>query len=114
MRDLLLRVANIVDRLGQHFVAFIKEDGRLWELEGSRVSIHLFTISCLPFSAQSCNSTVLKEPKKGPIDRGALAPEEDVLSPRAIELGIGRVIKMEKESGGSDLRFSCIALAKSE
>jgi hypothetical protein len=26
------------DRLGQHFVAFVKENGRLWELEGSRVS----------------------------------------------------------------------------
>lgn len=25
------------DRLGQHFVAFVKEGGRLWELEGSRV-----------------------------------------------------------------------------
>jgi Ubiquitin carboxyl-terminal hydrolase, family 1 len=49
MHDLLLRVANIVDRLGQHFVAFIKEDGRLWELEGSRVSIpvHHFLLSVL-------------------------------------------------------------------
>ncbi len=33
------------NRLGQHFVAFVKEGGRLWELEGSR---------------------------KGPLDRGAL------------------------------------------
>lgn len=52
--------------------------------------------------------------KKGPLDRGALAEDEDVLSPRAIELGIGRVIRMENDSGGSDLRFSCIALAHAE
>ncbi len=70
---------------GQHFVAFVKEGGRLWELEGSR---------------------------RGPLDRGSLGEDEDVLSPRAIKLGIGRVIELEKASGGGDLRFSCIALAK--
>jgi ubiquitin carboxyl-terminal hydrolase L3 len=70
---------------GQHFVGFIKEGGRLWELEGGR---------------------------KGPIDRGVLGDDEDVLSPRAIKLGIGRVIEMESASGGGDLRFSCIALAR--
>jgi ubiquitin carboxyl-terminal hydrolase L3 len=71
---------------GQHFVAFIKgDDGRLWELEGSR---------------------------KGPIDRGFLGDDEDVLSEKALSLGIGRVIELEKASGGSDLRFSCIALAE--
>ncbi|KAH7355429.1 hypothetical protein BKA65DRAFT_498386 [Rhexocercosporidium sp. MPI-PUGE-AT-0058] len=75
------------DRLGQHFVAFVKgEDGNLWELEGSR---------------------------KGPINRGFLG-EEGLLSQKGVELGIGRVIKMEKESGGGDLRFSCIALAGGE
>ena len=72
------------DRLGQHFVAFVKEGGRLWELEGSR---------------------------RGPLDRGALGEEEDVLSQRALDLGLGRVIRMEEEAGGGDLRFSCIALA---
>lgn len=71
--------------MGQHFVAFVKEGGRLWELEGGRM---------------------------GPLDRGELGEEEDVLSPRALELGLGRVIEMERESGGSDLRFSCIALAE--
>lgn len=70
---------------GQHFVAFVKEGGRLWELEGGR---------------------------RGPLDRGLLEDHEDVLSPRAIELGIGRVIELEMASGGGDLRFSCIALAK--
>ncbi|KAE9371901.1 ubiquitin carboxyl-terminal hydrolase [Stipitochalara longipes BDJ] len=70
---------------GQHFVAFVKEDGKLWELEGDR---------------------------RGPLERGSLREDEDVLSPRAIELGIGRIIELEKASGGGDLRFSCIALAK--
>jgi ubiquitin carboxyl-terminal hydrolase L3 len=32
-------------RLGQHFISFIKEDGRLWELEGSRVSSYPFPIT---------------------------------------------------------------------
>ena len=50
-------------------------------------------------------------PQKGPLDRGLLAEDEDVLSPAAIERGIGRVIKMEVESGGGDLRFSATALA---
>lgn len=73
------------DRLGQHFVAFVKaDDGHLWELEGSR---------------------------KGPLDRGPLSEEDDVLSPRALELGLKRVIKLEQDAGGKDLRFSCIALA---
>jgi ubiquitin carboxyl-terminal hydrolase L3 len=35
-----------------------------------------------------------------------------VLSPKGIELGLGRVIELEKASGGKDLRFSCIVLAK--
>lgn len=75
------------DRLGQHFVAFVKgEDGCLWELEGSRL---------------------------GPINRGHLG-EEGVLSEKGVELGIGRVIDLERRSGGGDLRFSCIALARGE
>ncbi|KAI1373660.1 putative ubiquitin carboxyl-terminal hydrolase [Hypoxylon crocopeplum] len=73
------------DHLGQHFVAFVKADGRLWELEGSR---------------------------KGPLDRGALGDDEDVLSPKALDLGFGRVIKLEQDAGGKDLRFSCIALSR--
>ncbi|KAH7411497.1 hypothetical protein BKA64DRAFT_720217 [Cadophora sp. MPI-SDFR-AT-0126] len=80
--------AETGERLGQHFVAFVKGegDGHLWELEGSR---------------------------KGPIDRGYLG-EEGLLSERGVELGIGRVIEMERRSGGGDLRFSCIALAGGE
>ncbi|KAG0652823.1 Ubiquitin carboxyl-terminal hydrolase isozyme L3 [Hyphodiscus hymeniophilus] len=67
-----------------HFVAFVKEGGRLWELEGNR---------------------------KGPVDRGELGEREDVLSERALEMGLGRIIDMEKQSGGGELRFSCIALS---
>ena len=40
-----------------------------------------------------------------------LADDEDVLSERGLALGLGRVIEMEKASGGGDLRFSAIALA---
>lgn len=71
--------------MGQHFVAFVKADGKLWELEGSR---------------------------KGPIDRGALRDDEDVLSPRALDLGLRRVIQLEQEAGGNDLQLSCIALSR--
>ncbi|KAF2203480.1 cysteine proteinase [Delitschia confertaspora ATCC 74209] len=72
------------EHVGQHFVAFVKgDDGHLWELEGSR---------------------------KGPVDRGFLGEGEDMLSRKAVERGIGRLIEMEKDRGG-DLRFSAIALA---
>lgn len=84
MGDTAAPSAEDGDRLGQHFVAFVKgDDGRLWELEGSR---------------------------KGPLLRGVLGESEDVLSERGLEMGLGRVIEMEKQSGGGDLRFSCIAL----
>jgi ubiquitin carboxyl-terminal hydrolase L3 len=69
---------------GQHFVAYVKSNGHLWELEGSR---------------------------GGPLDRGELGEDEDVLSPRALDLGLKRIIKLELDSGGQDPRFSCIALA---
>jgi ubiquitin carboxyl-terminal hydrolase L3 len=71
---------------GQHFVAFVKgKDGHLWELEGSR---------------------------KGPLDRGLLGEDEDVLSEGALEKGLGRLMRIEMENGG-DLRFSAIALGPS-
>ncbi|KAJ4295974.1 hypothetical protein N0V88_004676 [Collariella sp. IMI 366227] len=72
------------EHTGQHFVAYIKANGHLWELEGSR---------------------------QGPLDRGRLEEDEDVLSPKALELGLKRIIQLELDSGGQDLRFSCIALA---
>lgn len=74
------------DKLGQHFVTFVKgRDGHLWELEGSR---------------------------KGPLDRGELGSDEDMLSETAVEKGLGRLMREEQEKGG-DLRFSVIALAES-
>jgi ubiquitin carboxyl-terminal hydrolase L3 len=73
------------DRLGNHFIAFVKgADGHLWELEGSR---------------------------KGPLDRGVLGEGEDVLSEKALEMGILRYVRLEEEAGGKELRFSCLALA---
>jgi len=67
-----------------HFVALVKgRDGNLWELEGSR---------------------------KGPLNRGPLAEDEDAFSERALELGIRRLIDIQRKAGG-DLPFSCIALA---
>lgn len=73
------------EREGGHFVSFVKSGGKLWELEGSRM---------------------------GPLERGSLADDEDVLSPRALDMGIKRIIKLNAEGGGEDLRFSCIALAR--
>ncbi|KAL8894458.1 MAG: hypothetical protein Q9192_004302 [Flavoplaca navasiana] len=69
-----------------HFVALVKGlDGNLWELEGSR---------------------------KGPLNRGSLGENEDALSERALELGIRRLVDIQRRAGG-DLPFSCIALAPS-
>lgn len=76
---------DAAERLGNHFIAFVKgKDGHLWELEGGR---------------------------KGPLDRGLLGGNEDVLSEKALELGIKRYMKLEEEAGGKELRFSCLALA---
>jgi ubiquitin carboxyl-terminal hydrolase L3 len=72
------------EREGGHFVSFVKSGGKLWELEGSRM---------------------------GPLERGDLSDDEDVLSPRALDMGIKRIIKLNAE-GEKDLLFSCIALAR--
>ena len=75
------------DGLGQHFVAFVKaNDGHLWELEGGR---------------------------KGPLDRGVLGEYEDALSPKALSLGIKRVMDLQLAESG-DVRFSVIALAPTQ
>ncbi|KAH7070751.1 ubiquitin carboxyl-terminal hydrolase-like protein isozyme L3 [Paraphoma chrysanthemicola] len=73
------------EREGGHFVSFVKSGGKLWELEGDRM---------------------------GPLDRGRLAEDEDVLSPRALDMGIKRIIKMNADAEGEGLLFSCIALAR--
>lgn len=70
-----------------HYVCFIKsEDNRLWEMDGRR---------------------------KGPLERGVLGADEDVLSEKALNLGVRSFLKREQEAGGGDLRFSLIALAPS-
>ena len=73
-----------IERDGGHFVSFVKSGGKLWELEGSR---------------------------KGPLERGSLADDEDVLSPRALDMGINRIIKLNADEEEGSLGFSCIALA---
>lgn len=72
------------DGVDLHFVAFVKaKDGHLWELDGRR---------------------------KGPLQRGRLAPDEDVLSEAALDLGPRRFLKKEAEGGKGDLRFSLVSL----
>ena len=70
-----------------HFVAFVKsEKGELWELDGRR---------------------------KGPLMRGTLGKEEDVLSERGQELGVQAFLRREEEAGGGELRFSVVMLGPS-
>ncbi|MCJ1384997.1 hypothetical protein MMC17_008115 [Xylographa soralifera] len=73
-----------VDESNHHFISFVKaDDGHLWELEGGW---------------------------KGPLDRGELGPDEDVLSEEALRLGIGAFLK-EAQGEEENLRFSLVALA---
>lgn len=76
------------DDVDLHYVCFVKSEasGNLWEMDGRR---------------------------KGPINRGRLAEGEDVLSEKALELGVRAFLKREEEAGGGDLRFSLITLAES-
>lgn len=76
------------DSVDLHFVAFVKgDDGRLWELDGRR---------------------------KGPLERGRLGEDEDMLSEKALDWGVRRFLKVENEiaagQSGGDLRFSLISL----
>lgn len=75
------------DSVDLHFVCFVKSeaDGHLYELDGRR---------------------------KGPLDRGQLGEDEDVLSPKALELGVRAFLGREEKAGGGELRFSLIALAE--
>ncbi|KIW63717.1 hypothetical protein PV04_08700 [Phialophora macrospora] len=70
-----------------HFVAFVKDkDGYLWEMDGSR---------------------------KGPLKRGFLGPEDDVLSEKGQELGVKSFLRREEAAGGGELRFSVVMLGPS-
>ena len=74
---------NAQDDVDLHYVCFVKgNDGGLWELDGRR---------------------------KGPIQRGELDSNEDVLSSKAMTLGVLKFLDRE----GADLRFSAVALAGS-
>ena len=75
------------DDVDLHYVCFVKSEvsGRLWEMDGRR---------------------------KGPIERGHLEEGEDVLSEKALDLGVRAFLKREEEAGGGDLRFSLITLAE--
>lgn len=67
---------------GYHYIAFIKgDDGHLWELEGG---------------------------VDGPIDRGMLGEEDDVLSDTALQLGVRKFLK----HANGNLNFSIVALAE--
>lgn len=69
------------DDVDLHYVTFAKgSDGALWELDGRR---------------------------KGPIRRGELQENEDVLSSKGLSLGALKFLERE----GGDLRFSAVALA---
>ncbi|KAF1919709.1 hypothetical protein BDU57DRAFT_527661 [Ampelomyces quisqualis] len=75
------------DNVDLHYVCFVKsQNNQLWELDGRR---------------------------KGPLNRGQLSPDEDVLSEKALDLGVRSFLKRETAAGGGDLRFSLITLAES-
>lgn len=75
------------DNIDLHYVCFVKDgDDNLWEMDGRR---------------------------KGPMNRGQLGADEDVLSDKALELGVKKFLAREEEAGGGELRFSVIALAQS-
>ncbi|KAK8207981.1 ubiquitinyl hydrolase 1 [Zalaria obscura] len=75
------------DNVDLHYVCFVKsQTNHLWELDGRR---------------------------KGPLNRGELNPDEDVMSDHALELGVKAFLKREASAGGGDLRFSLIALSES-
>ncbi|KUI56876.1 Ubiquitin carboxyl-terminal hydrolase isozyme L3 [Cytospora mali] len=74
---------DATDDVDLHYVCFVKaNDGKLWELDGRR---------------------------KGPLERGQLESNEDVLSEKALTLGPLKFL----ERAGEDLRFSAVALAGS-
>ncbi|KAI9790027.1 MAG: ubiquitinyl hydrolase 1 [Peltula sp. TS41687] len=77
---------SAADDVDLHYVCFVKsaKTNRLWELDGRR---------------------------KGPLDRGELRPEDDVLSPTALDLGVRRFLRREEEVGVGELRFSLVVLA---
>jgi ubiquitin carboxyl-terminal hydrolase L3 len=79
------RVPGTEEPVDYAFAGFVKgKDGHLYQLEGW---------------------------KKGPIDRGVLSEDEDLFSPRALQLGPLNIINLAK---ASEQRFSCVALTDAE
>ncbi|KXT05086.1 hypothetical protein AC578_7550 [Pseudocercospora eumusae] len=73
-------VPSAEEPVGYHFITFTKsKDGHLWELEGAW----------------------------NPLDRGPLDESDDMLSEKALELGVGRFVKLAE----GNLEFSIVALA---
>lgn len=73
------------DDVDLHYVCFVKSAaGNLWEMDGRR---------------------------KGPLMRGKLDDEEDVLSEKGLQLGVRSFLRREEQAGGGELRFSLVALA---
>ncbi|RKF77078.1 Ubiquitin carboxyl-terminal hydrolase isozyme L3 [Golovinomyces cichoracearum] len=78
-------VLSAEDDVDLHFVCFVKDqDHNLWEMDGQR---------------------------KGPLLRGKLNAEEDVLSERALELSVRRFLNREHEPEKGEMRFSLLALS---
>lgn len=74
------------DSIDLHYVCFVKSGkGDLWEMDGRR---------------------------KGPLNRGLLPEDEDVLGPTALEKGVKAFLEREEQAGGGELRFSLITLAE--
>ena len=75
------------EQVDLHYVCFVKSSEHdLWELDGRR---------------------------KGPLNRGKLDADEDILSDKALALGVKAFLQREEAAGGGELRFSIIALAQS-
>jgi len=51
--------------------------------------------------------------RKGPLNRGVLGEEEDVLSEKALDIGMRLFLKREAEAGRKELGFGLIILAPS-
>ena len=49
----------------------------------------------------------------GPLKRGKLEEEDDVLSEKGLDMGVRTFLKREEEAGGGELRFSLLALGPS-
>lgn len=75
------------DDIDLHYVCFTKDkDNVLWELDGQR---------------------------KGPLNRGNLGPEDDLLSEKSLNLSVRNFLQREEAAGNGEIRFSLIALAQS-